>query len=181
MGEARQRSSFANLSSVHYLLVKHNDKGAAIPIVVIYFLLFILMTVAFLRLVYITVFDPPYVPLGPAALRNHERYNRSGNARLEENGISMGEYDPGNKSGGVSPRGAGFNNDLDSPGLELFYTKDAFVSEMDGRPVWCSQCCNWYLFPDCYSCLIPHETFKICRRPHLLGAEHDQLILSKEA
>jgi palmitoyltransferase len=25
----------------------------------------------------------------------------------------------------------------------LFYTKDVFTSELDGRPRWCSQCLNW--------------------------------------
>ncbi|OAA63350.1 dhhc zinc finger membrane protein [Niveomyces insectorum RCEF 264] len=33
--------------------------------------------------------------------------------------------------------------DPDSPGLELFYTKDVFECTPDGRPVWCHPCGTW--------------------------------------
>ncbi len=33
--------------------------------------------------------------------------------------------------------------DPDSPGLELFYTKDIFECTADGRPVFCSPCGTW--------------------------------------
>ena len=33
--------------------------------------------------------------------------------------------------------------DNETPGLEAFYTKDVFVCEDDGRPIWCSKCLNW--------------------------------------
>jgi hypothetical protein len=48
----------------------------------------------------------------------------------EGSGIGGAEYDPGNPSIVV----AGSENDPDSPGLELFYTKDIFVCDMDGKP-----------------------------------------------
>lgn len=147
IAEARQLFPFAYLNVVKYLLVKHNDKSAAIPILVIYFMLFIPMTVCFLRLVHITVFHPPYIQLGPAALRDRQGYKKRGTARPEENGIAMGEYNPGNNSGGTLPEITGSNNDPGSPGLELFYTKDIFVCNTDGLPIWCSECCNWYVLP----------------------------------
>jgi palmitoyltransferase len=31
----------------------------------------------------------------------------------------------------------------DSPGLEMFYSKDVFVCEGDGRPKWCHECHQW--------------------------------------
>jgi hypothetical protein len=145
LADATKPDSFADWNVVNYLLIKHDNKSAAIPILVIYFLLFILMTVSFLRLVHITVYDPPYVPLGPAALRDRKGYREKSEGKIwsEENGIGTGEYDPRNNSGGTSPDIPGCNNDPDSPGLELFYTKNIFVCEMDGRPIWCSQCSNW--------------------------------------
>jgi hypothetical protein len=108
------------------------------------------MTVSFIRLVHITVYDPPYVPLGPAALRDRKGYREKGKGKIgsDENGIGTGEYDPRNNSGGTSPDIPGSNNDPDSPGLELFYTKNIFVCEMDGRPIWCSQCSNWCALSD---------------------------------
>jgi palmitoyltransferase len=136
---------FANFNVVNYLLIKHNDKAAAVPILAIYFLLFILMTVSFLRLVHIIVIDPPYAPLGPAAIHDRQRYNERERARPNDNGIAMGEYNPRKSLGGASPEATGSDNDPDSPSLELFYTKDVFVCDVDGRPIWCSECCNWYV------------------------------------
>lgn len=102
------------------------------------------MAASFLRLLHITTFDPPYIPLGPSALparRDRISNKEKGKSKHKENGIAMGEYEPGDISGGISDTGG--RNDPDSPGLELFYTKDVFVCEMDGRPSWCSSCANW--------------------------------------
>lgn len=41
------------------------------------------------------------------------------------------------------PYSAAPDSDPNSPGLERFYTKEVFVCESDGRPRWCSDCCNW--------------------------------------
>lgn len=133
-----------DLISVNYLLAEHDDKSAAVPILVVYFILFFLMTVCFLRLVHITVTDPSYVPLGEAAL--HERQNNKsgkGRAKAKEDGIAMGEYNSRSSQGGTPETSS--EKEHDSPGLELFYTKDVFVCSHDGRPIWCSECCNWYV------------------------------------
>ncbi|CZT50616.1 uncharacterized protein RSE6_11632 [Rhynchosporium secalis] len=119
---------------VHYLLIKHNDRRAAIPILVIHFILFLLMAASFFRLLYITILDPPLVPLGPSAIRS-----RSG--KEAGSGIGGGEYNSGQSSRGTSSN-VGAQEDPDSPGLELFYTKDVFVCELDGKPKWCSHCAN---------------------------------------
>jgi palmitoyltransferase len=102
------------------------------------------MAVCFLRLVHITVTNPSYVPLGPAAIRDRQSHNARGK---EEDGIAMGEYNPGDNSAATSPEATDSYNDPDSPGLELFYTKDVFVCSTDGRPIWCSECCNWCVLP----------------------------------
>jgi palmitoyltransferase len=81
------------------------------------------MAASFFRVVYITVVHPPYVPFGPAASRD--------NANGREKGVGAGEYNLGN-----------YRNDIDAPGLEQFYSKDIFVCEQDGKPIWCSHCGN---------------------------------------
>jgi palmitoyltransferase len=120
-------------------MVKHNDAAAAIPILVIYFALFILMASSFIRLVYITIWDPPYLPLGRSADRGRERNT----FKEKGNGIGAGEYELGGSSGVISTDTTAAMDDPDSPGLELFYTKDVFVCGMDGRPKWCSECAVW--------------------------------------
>ncbi|KAH6674931.1 DHHC palmitoyltransferase-domain-containing protein [Halenospora varia] len=87
------------------------------------------MTISFVRLIYTTTFDAPYVPLGQIAIRERKE---KGKIRSEEDGIGAGEY-----------TGGGARDDPDSPGLELFYTKDVFVCEPNGKPIWCSHCTNW--------------------------------------
>ncbi|PQE15644.1 Palmitoyltransferase PFA5 protein [Rutstroemia sp. NJR-2017a BBW] len=116
---------------VNYLLVKHSNKSAAIPILVIYFILFLLMASAFLRVVYMTTIDPPYAPLGAGAI------TRSRKTKRKTDDIAGEEYTSGDS--------AATRNDPDSPGLELFYTKDVFTVERDGKPRWCSECCIWKL------------------------------------
>lgn len=96
------------------------------------------MAICFFRLVYITVFEPPYVPLGPRALRERRQDRVESKSSSEGSGIGGAEYDPGNPSGVV----AGSENDPDSPGLELFYTKDIFVCDMDGKP----KCKSYFAF-----------------------------------
>lgn len=98
---------------------------------VIYLVLLLLMATFFIKLYASTLVDPPYVPLGPAAIQERRDRSKKTKARSEEDGLGMGEYNK--ESTKDSP---------DSPGLELFYTKDIFVCEPDGRPIWCQQCAN---------------------------------------
>lgn len=97
------------------------------------------MAASLLRLLHITIFDPPYLALGPAALRNNGTYNTSEKEKPKSEiyGIGGAEYHAG------AYEGNGGATDPDSPGLELFYTKDVFSSELDGKPKWCSHCANW--------------------------------------
>ncbi|KAI1001468.1 hypothetical protein K3495_g6730 [Podosphaera aphanis] len=106
------------LLSVNHLLTKDHAQWSAISILVSYFILFILMITSFFRLTFITYFEPPYVPLG---LGHH-------NDMQDNTGIGA------------------YCNDkdvMDSPGLELFYTKDMFIADSTGKPRWCSPCGNW--------------------------------------
>lgn len=97
------------------------------------------MATSLLRLVYLTIVEPPYLPLGAAALRDTKTYNTTAKEKLKMEATGIGGAEYGHNTNQV----LGSKDDPDSPGLELFYTKDVFVCEMDGRPKWCSHCANW--------------------------------------
>ncbi|RKF58088.1 Palmitoyltransferase PFA5 [Golovinomyces cichoracearum] len=103
--------------SVDYLLKKKNAQWMAILILFTYCLLLLPLIASFLRLLYITHYDPPYVPLGKGHIQE-----LGGNSVEERNGVK---------------------ENLIPPGLENFYKKDIFIADQFGRPKWCSSCANW--------------------------------------
>lgn len=122
------------LNSESPALNRPRDRSAAIAILVVYSTLLFLMGSSYFRLLYTTLIDPSYLPLGPEAIQRRKREKWIGTAEMKEV-VAGEEYRTGTPV---------FNNDdPDSPGLELFYTKDVFVTRTDGRPIWCSECANW--------------------------------------
>lgn len=75
--------------------------GAAIAILVLYFILLTPMAFCYFRTLQIIWTDPGYTPFGQ-----------------------------------------GVEKDT-APGLEQFYTKDIFVCDPQGKPIWCDKCKNW--------------------------------------
>ncbi|KAI1130995.1 DHHC palmitoyltransferase-domain-containing protein [Nemania abortiva] len=120
---------------LRYLLRSLHERGAAIAILVLYFVFFLLMVATYARTLYNANFNPGVVPLGPRAI---DRRRATHGRRMKQ---SYGPYGVHDLEGRAYE--AGPHNDPDSPGLESFYSRDAFVCESDGRPKWCSECCNW--------------------------------------
>jgi palmitoyltransferase len=90
------------------------------------------MTCTYARTLYNATFNPGVVPLGPqAASRQRAQDGNQTRHSYGDDDIEGQAYE------------AGPDNDPDSPGLEDFYSRDAFVCQTDGRPRWCSECCNW--------------------------------------
>ncbi|KAI2617121.1 zf-DHHC-domain-containing protein [Hypoxylon sp. NC1633] len=114
-----------------YLINTRGEVGAAIAILILYFLLLVLMIATYARTISTVLFDPGLVPLGPLAI---EREKAARDGRKHGRRGSDLESQPYYSSPDPNP---------DSPGLEQFYTKDVFICENDGRPKWCSVCCNW--------------------------------------
>ncbi|KAI1361214.1 DHHC palmitoyltransferase-domain-containing protein [Xylaria arbuscula] len=115
-----------------YLLYSVHDNGTAIALLVLYFVFLVLMIATYARTLYNANFNPGVAPLGPrAASRQGTKDGRWMRRPYEAHDIEGRAYE------------AGPDEDPDSPGLENFYTRDAFVCEADGRPKWCSECCNW--------------------------------------
>lgn len=106
--------------------------GAAIAILVLHFVFLLLMIYTYVRTLYNAIFDPGVVPLGPRAIQRQRPKSEEQTRRPHgADAIERGAY------------AAGPDNDPDSPGLEDFYYRDVFVCQTDGRPRWCSECCNW--------------------------------------
>ncbi|KAI8627017.1 palmitoyltransferase PFA5 [Xylariaceae sp. FL1651] len=115
-----------------YLIHSLHENGAAIAILVLYFVLLILMIATYARTLFHANFDAGVVPLGPRAVnRRSTKTEKRTRQPYEADDIEGRAYD------------AGPDTDPDSPGLEDFYSRDVFMCEPDGRPRWCSECCNW--------------------------------------
>ncbi|KAH8648397.1 palmitoyltransferase PFA5 [Xylariales sp. PMI_506] len=116
---------------VDYLISGPGDDGVAIAILILYFITFLFMVATYLRTIWVINTDAGLVPLGPLAVeRRQQEQSRKNRLRREGDLESQPYY-------------AGPDPSPDSPGLEEFYSREVFVCENDGRPKWCSDCCNW--------------------------------------
>ena len=128
---------------VNYLL-KPKDAipraGITAALLTIYFILILFMTITYIRLLYVVTFDPGYLPLGKAA----KSYKQSKKTRPRSRDTSNDkENDNFGREYASSETCITRDEDPDSPGLELFFSKKIFVCSQDGRPKWCSACANW--------------------------------------
>ncbi|KAK8070466.1 Palmitoyltransferase PFA5 [Apiospora hydei] len=114
---------------VDFLIHDRQQNGSAVAVLVLYFLFMFLMVATYLRTIITINTDPGLVPLGPLAV---SRRSNDGNDKSHRGDDLEGQ-----------PYFVTPDSNPDSPGLELFYTKDVFICETDGRPKWCSECCNW--------------------------------------
>lgn len=116
---------------------RQNNHGAAIAILVLYFLFFLLAIACYLRTFYTIKTDTGLVPLPANAASREDRKRRRSHRRAGKRPASDVEalrYDA--TADGPDPN-------PDSPGLEVFYSREAFICDDDGRPKWCSECRNW--------------------------------------
>lgn len=139
----------ANLeNAVLYILNHQHNTGMVAGFLILYFVFFFLMVAAYLRLFISIQRDPGLVPfmnpVAPAADGSSipEKLHTP-DYSVPTTGHSESDPDTplNRKSHGVS--WAPPDTNPDSPGLELFYSKDVFVCEVDGRPKWCSSCKQW--------------------------------------
>ncbi|KAE8152005.1 zf-DHHC-domain-containing protein [Aspergillus avenaceus] len=136
---------------------KYNRKpraGAGAAIIVVFYVLLFPVIVTYLRLLYNVIWNPGFLPRGSPSVtdeedtdtlaqhsQGHKRRKRSKRrTRAAEKPETSTEVDiesgPDNNAGGKA-------FDLDTAGLERFYTKDVFVCQPDGRPIYCSTCCQY--------------------------------------
>ncbi|KAL2758344.1 hypothetical protein ACRALDRAFT_1028951 [Sodiomyces alcalophilus JCM 7366] len=119
---------------IDYLYHDLGDSGATIAILIIYFLSLFATLAAYGRTFWVINTNTGLVPLGPHA-QTVENKPRSSERRWGGR-RKLGDLES-------PPYYTGPDLDPDSPGLEHFYSKEAFTCESDGRPRWCSECRNW--------------------------------------
>ena len=133
--------------------------GAAITILILYSIFLLFMASAFFRLIYTVVFNPGYVPRGPQWYAQQDKRKKgtergqSGRYPGSADDDAIGGKQTGSSSSGSNavtgvayspPNGqAGPSTTESAPGLQDFFSRDIFVCQGDGRPIWCSKCLNW--------------------------------------
>ena len=140
--------------------------GTAIAILVIYFVLLFMISSTYFRLLQTVIANPGFIPRGPRYVEqpdveSQRKYRRKSHKKISsqlpetpqspetttdggslENAIGSAYPQSNPYPVGLLGRGRPDAEQL-SPGLEDFYSKDVFVCEGDGRPIWCSKCMNW--------------------------------------
>ncbi|KAJ5381660.1 Palmitoyltransferase pfa5 [Penicillium cataractarum] len=131
--------------------------GAGAVIVALYYLLLIPVVSTYIRLLYNVFVSPGYLPLGAERVRaeadsedpkhkHGKRRRRKSSSRRRRDAEKNGQADAipdVDLERGINNHAGGKAYQLDSFGLESFYTKDVFVCQEDGRPPWCSSCCQF--------------------------------------
>lgn len=127
ISDVRIYSLTLHLYAVNYLH-KQKDKTAVATVLIVLYLIFLVLTLAtYLRTILTVLLNPGFVPL--------TTQRQDAEKHLQETRKRGGDVE---QLPWVPP-----DEDPDSPGLEAFYSKDAFVCELDGRPKWCSECRTW--------------------------------------
>lgn len=110
------------------------------------------MVVTYLHLYYHVLWNPGYLPIGDHKLqddqsdenekktkKSHRRRHRKSARKAESEKTTQSDTDV---ERGLGPTSGGVKSEPDLD-LESFYTKDVFVCQQDGRPLWCSTCCQY--------------------------------------
>ncbi|PFH60326.1 hypothetical protein XA68_11137 [Ophiocordyceps unilateralis] len=131
--------------SVRYLYRKLGKSGITATFLVLYWVFFLLTIASYLRTFVAAQLNSGLVPLihdrGPVVQRSGQQPGSCPGKRsvgVFAKGPSKGRGRDPERNPWVPP-----DQDPDSPGLEAFYSKDAFLCEPDGRPKWCSDCRQW--------------------------------------
>lgn len=158
-----------NLCEANYLIHPPNSSvparpGAGIAIIVIYFVLLFPAAICYFRILLTIATNPGYTPTGmptQAVKKRWEPEQRNdvfeascASTTVAEKTDSRSESSSkASKKRGMQEFGqtimqldmeAVFSGDVPPPpGLEQFYTKEAFACDPSGLPRWCGICCNW--------------------------------------
>lgn len=131
-------------------------RGPAIGILVVYSLLLSLFAFTYARLLYTVTVDTGYVPrssqwcaLEESKAKEKRQHKQRYRKRCSRNPDGSTLEDGGGENGSLW--GHGYTGEASTtpattgpaPGLQDFYSRDAFVCQTDGRPIWCFTCLNW--------------------------------------
>ncbi|KAJ5099427.1 hypothetical protein N7532_006428 [Penicillium argentinense] len=127
--------------------------GAGAAILAIYYVLLIPLISTYIRLLYNVLENPGFLPLGAervqadaampdSKLSHQKRGRRRSHLKKARDAEKVAQPDA-DLERGMHNHAGGKAFELDSCGLESFYTKDVFVCQEDGRPPYCSTCCQF--------------------------------------
>ncbi|KAE8386329.1 zf-DHHC-domain-containing protein [Aspergillus alliaceus] len=128
--------------------------GTGAAIVTVYYVFLIPVIVTYLRLLYNVIWNPGFLPRGSPSLldqqnaevptpHRRESKRRKRSHRMPKTTEKSDISDEVDIERGVDHNAGGNAFPLDTKGLESFYTKDVFVCQPDGRPTYCSTCCQY--------------------------------------
>ncbi|KAL9099847.1 MAG: hypothetical protein Q9163_004710 [Psora crenata] len=104
------------------------------------------MAVTYFRLLYTVITNPGYVE---RSTQWHKQQGKSKRSIRSSRARSKSEKDPRANGNPANYADTGPNANPNSqmyekhPGLQDFYSRDVFICQGDGRPIWCSNCQNW--------------------------------------
>ncbi|KAE8378605.1 DHHC palmitoyltransferase-domain-containing protein [Aspergillus bertholletiae] len=127
--------------------------GAGIAIIVVYYVLLTPMVITYLRLLYNVTWNPGFLPRGSSyipgqqdseAPNPHHRDSKRRKKIHRKSGTAEKANTPEiDLERGVHHNAGAKASPLNTEGLEDFYTKDVFICQPDGRPIYCSTCCQY--------------------------------------
>ena len=120
-------SLLTNMRIVEFLYRDLRKSGTATALLTLFFLFFLLAWIPYARTFYNAVWKPGVVSFTKSGVLGEDGSNRSKEAGQDIEAQTWG----------------GPDMNIDSPGLETFYSKDIFTCEADGRPRWCTECRQW--------------------------------------
>lgn len=120
--------------------------GAAAGVLAVYYILLFPVLACYFRLLHEIIFNPGFVPLGPQWAEQQTEADKSTRKRRRSRSGKTNNI-AGEKGGDLASTEPGLSggNDLESglsaeASLESFYTKNFFICQQDGMPIWCSTC-----------------------------------------
>ena len=117
-----------------------------------FYIILIPLLAAYLRVLITILWNPGFIPRGPQwqnlqadAKNSVKRKDGSGRRRRSGSNTVQEKRDRslGNLEAGIENVAKNNAYSFDASGLESFYLKDVFVCQPDGKPAWCSVCCQF--------------------------------------
>lgn len=118
--------------------------GAAAGILVVYYILLFPVLACYFRLLHEIIWNPGFTPLGPQWGEQQKETKEDARRKRRSRSRKRSNRAEEKRESGISG-----DNDVESGlssdefGLESFYSKDVFICQQDGRPIWCSSCCQF--------------------------------------
>lgn len=125
--------------------------GAGVAIIVLFYLLLFPVIATYLRLYYVVSFSPDFLPRGVSWTGSEPDFETR-YARIRRKGAKLREGRHKNREKRVPSPAEAVDIERQAGGAafpltdfaqESFWTKDVFICQDDGRPAYCSKCCQF--------------------------------------